>query len=169
VNGQARWGESSMPFERLEEMFGEWMRGLPANRRPGRSFWAEATRGDRPAPDDVAEGGPAAEVGIAVDEYRDDDVHVVRAALPGIDPDRDVELTTVDGELRIVVEAGPEDDRTYLRRELRRARTTRALALPERARPGEITASYRDGILEIRIPLVAPPVSETTRINVTRG
>jgi HSP20 family protein len=169
VNGQSRWGEYSMPFERLEEMFGEWMRGLPANRRPGRSFWAEATRGDRPAPDDGADRGPAAESGIAVDEYRDGDVHVVRAALPGIDPDRDVELTTVDGELRITVEAGPGEDRAYLRRELRRTRATRALPLPERARPGDISAAYRDGILEIRIPLAAPPASETTRITVTRG
>jgi HSP20 family protein len=168
VTGQGRWGQTPIPFDRLEEMFGDWVRTMREN-RPHGSVWAQATRGDRPATDDVVEREPAAEGAIAVDEYRDGDVHVVRAALPGIDPDRDVQLTADGGELRIVVEARSEDDdRAYVRRELRRGRSTRTLPLPERATPGGISASYRDGILEIRIPLAEPPVSEPTRITVTR-
>ncbi|MFX5126514.1 hypothetical protein ABTC57_18860, partial [Acinetobacter baumannii] len=38
---------------------------------------------------------------IRVDEFRDGDELVVRAELPGIDPDRDLELTVADGFLHI--------------------------------------------------------------------
>src|SRR3954453_22793504 len=94
-------------------MFGDWVRTMREN-RPAGSVWAQATRQDSaPAPEDVAEETPARYDVITVDEYRDGDVHVVRAALPGVDPDRDVEITTVDGELRITVEAGPGRDPRY--------------------------------------------------------
>jgi HSP20 family protein len=168
VNGQGRWGGPQIDFGRLEEMFDDWVRTMREN-RPHGSVWAQATRADRGAPrEDVAAERSTGEA-ILVDEYRDGGVHVVRAALPGIDPDRDVELTAENGALRITVAERAEDDRDYVRRELRRSASTRSLPLPERARPADISATYRDGVLEIRIPLADPPASETTRINVTRG
>jgi HSP20 family protein len=168
VTGQGRWGgEPSINFGRLEEMFDDWVRTMREN-RPRGSVWAQATRGDtRPRTDVVDE--PSTGEAILADEYRDGDTYVVRAALPGIDPDRDVELTAEDGALQITVHERADDDREYVRRELRRSASTRSLPLPERARPAEISASYRDGVLEIRIPLAEPPASEPTRITVTRG
>jgi len=166
VNGQNRWGGPQIDFSRLEEMFEDWVRTMREN-RPHGSVWAQATRADRAAPrEDAASGTGEA---ILVDEYRDGGVYVVRAALPGIDPDQDVELTAEDGELRITVNERSDDGRDYVRRELRRSASTRSLPLPERARPTDISASYRDGILEIRIPLAEPPAAESTRITVTRG
>jgi HSP20 family protein len=169
VNGQNRWGGPQIDFGRLEEMFDDWVTTMREN-RPHGSVWAQATRADRAdraAPRDDA--GSRAGEAILVDEYRDAGVYVVRAALPGIDPDRDVELTAEDGELRITVNERTDDGRDYVRRELRRSASTRSLPLPERARPADISASYRDGILEIRIPLAEPPAAESTRITVTRG
>jgi len=166
VNGQNRWGGPQIDFGRLEEMFDDWVATMREN-RPHGSVWAQATRADRAAPrEDAASGTGEA---ILVDEYRDGGVYVVRAALPGIDPDQDVELTAEDGELRITVTERTDDGRDYVRRELRRAASTRSLPLPERARPSDIAATYRDGILEIRIPLAEPPAAESTRITVTRG
>jgi HSP20 family protein len=168
VNGQGRWGGPNIDFGRLEEMFDDWVRTMREN-RPHGSVWAQATRADRAAPRDDVADPPSAGEAILVDEYRDAGVHVVRAALPGIDPDRDVELTAEDGALRITVAERAQDDRDYVRRELRRSTSTRSLPLPERARPADISATYRDGILEIRIPLADPPTAESTRITVTRG
>ena len=166
MNGQNRWGGPQIDFGRLEEMFDDWVRTMREN-RPHGSVWAQATRADRAAPrEDAASGTGEA---ILVDEYRDGGVYVVRAALPGIDPDQDVELTAEDGELRITVTERTDDGRDYVRRELRRAASTRSLPLPERARPSDISATYRDGVLEIRIPLAEPPAAESTRITVTRG
>jgi HSP20 family protein len=166
VNGQGRWGGPQIDFGRLEEMFDDWVRTMREN-RPHGSVWAQATRADRAAPrEDV---GSSAGEAILVDEYREGGVHVVRAALPGIDPDQDVELTAEEGALRITVKERTGDDRDYVRRELRRSAATRSLPLPERAKPSDISASYRDGILEIRIPLAEPPAADTTRITVTRG
>ena len=165
MNGQGRWGGPQIDFGRLEEMFDDWVRTMREN-RPHGSVWAQATRADRAAPREDA--GPNAGEAILVDEYRDGGVHVVRAALPGIDPDQDVELTAEDGALRITVKERAQDDREYVRRELRRSASTRTLPLPERARPSDISATYRDGVLEIRIPLSEPPAAESTRITVTR-
>lgn len=168
MNGQGRWGGPNIDFGRLEEMFDDWVRTMREN-RPHGSVWAQATRADRGAPREGVADEPSAGEAILVDEYRDAGVHVVRAALPGIDPDQDVELTAENGTLRITVKERTGDEREYVRRELRRSASSRSLPLPERARPADISASYRDGILEIRIPLAEPPASETTRINVTRG
>ena len=168
MNGQNRWGGPQIDFGRLEEMFDDWVRTMREN-RPHGSVWAQATRADRAAPREDVADEPRTGEAILVDEYRDGGVHVVRAALPGIDPDQDVELTAEDGALRITVKERAGDEREYLRRELRRSSSSRSLPLPERARPAEISATYRDGILEIRIPVAEPPAAESTRITVTRG
>ena len=80
---------------------------------------------------------------------------MIRADLPGIDPDPDVELTVSDGMLDIRAERREEDkreDKGYLRRELRYGSLSRALPLPKGITESDITATYKAGILEIRVP-----------------
>lgn len=110
---------------------------------------------------------------LRVDEYREDGALVVRAELPGIDPDKDLEVTASNGVLHIAVERQEvaHEGRSYLRHELvHRHRLERDLALPEGARGSEFKADYSNGVLEVRMPLpaekTAPPV---TRIPVTKG
>src|SRR6185312_8656437 len=114
VNGQNRWGGPQIDFGRLEEMFDDWVTTMREN-RPHGSVWAQATRADRADRADRAAPREGAASGrgeaILVDEYRDGGVHVVRVALPGIDPDQDVELTAEDGELRITVNERTDDGR----------------------------------------------------------
>ena len=88
---------------------------------------------------------------------------MIRADLPGIDPDPDVELTVSDGMLDIRAERREEDkreDKGYLRRELRYGSLSRALPLPEGITESDITATYEAGILEIRVP---EPKQETAK------
>jgi HSP20 family protein len=142
------------PFARLDRMFDEWMRSLPGRRSSGAGW-------EQPA-DDV----------ISVDEYRDGDVHIIRAELPGIDPDRDVELTVQNGMLRISAERRIQkdtEDKGYTRHELRYGSFTRTLPLPDGATESDIQAGYRDGILEIRVPVREPPADRRpTTIPISR-
>lgn len=93
---------------------------------------------------------------IRVDEFRDDGVQVIRAELPGIDPEKDVEVTVHEGMVHIVAERRAEEqseERGYTRHEMRYGRLTRTLPLAEGTTESDITATYKDGILEIRVPV----------------
>ena len=95
-----------------------------------------------------------------MDEFRDGDTEVIRAELPGVDPAQDVEVTVADGVLRIKAERRVD--------EMRYGSLTRTLPLPDGVQEGDIAATYRDGVLEIRVPVAAPAErSEPTRIEIT--
>ena len=138
----------------MDRIFDEWMRSFPM-RRPFGFAW------DWPGEDL-----------IRVDEYRDGDTEVIRAELPGIDPERDVELTVADGMLRINAERRIEDrteDKGYLRHELRYGSMSRTLPLPDGVNESDIKATYKDGILEIRIPVPQRAETPPTKIKVKRA
>lgn len=148
---QRRRNDMVTPFSRLDRLFDEWFRTLPMRR-----FGLE----------------PPGEELIRVDEFREGDTQVIRAELPGIDPDEDVELTVADGMLRIEAQRRTEEkteEKGYTRQELRYGSFTRTLPMPEGASEADIKATYRDGILEIRVPIVEPTVSEPTKISIKKG
>ncbi len=90
----------------------------------------------------------------AVEVYETDQEVVVRAELPGVDP-KDVNVTVQDNTLTIEAEAREEQEergRNYLRRELRYGRFVRGLTLPVEVRSDAAKASYRNGVLEVRVP-----------------
>jgi HSP20 family protein len=129
-------GELGEFFSRFDHMFEEWARMLPF-RAVAFPHWPET--------EDL----------IRVEEYRDDGTLVVRADLPGIDPDKDVGLTVAGGMLHIQAERREEEkgkDEGYLRRELRYGSLSRTLPLPEGVTESDITATYKAGILEVRVP-----------------
>lgn len=93
---------------------------------------------------------------VKVEESVDDGFYVIRAELPGMDPERDVEISMADGLLHINAEREErsEDDRgEAYRSEFRYGRFERSLRLPEGTSQDDITASYKDGILEVRVPV----------------
>jgi HSP20 family protein len=94
--------------------------------------------------------------GIRIEERRTRDTYVVRAELPGLDPARDVYVTCHHGLLRLHVRRDRQPDTT--RSEFRYGSSVRTITLPPGAREDEITASYTDGILEVRVPVVPRPV-----------
>ena len=83
-----------------------------------------------------------------------DDRCVIRAELPGLDPENDIEVT-VDGRiLTIRAERRQEDDRPY-RSEFRYGSIARAVRLPARVDAGDVTARYDKGVLEVSVPVRA--------------
>jgi HSP20 family protein len=147
--------DPSAQFTRMDRVFEEWFRSLPM-RRPFGLGW------DWPGEDL-----------IRVDEYRDGETEVIRADLPGIDPEKDVEITVADGVLHITADRRIEDraeEKGYLRHEIRYGRLARTLPLPEGVSESDIAATYKDGILEVRVPV--PPRTaegEPTKIAITTG
>jgi HSP20 family protein len=106
-----------------------------------------------------------------VEEFEDEGTRVIRAELPGIDPDKDVEIT-VEGEyLRIRAERRQEtkaEEKGRYRSEFRYGSFSRTLALPAGAVADDVKATYHDGVLEVRVP-VSPEKAEARKIPVARG
>jgi len=93
---------------------------------------------------------------VKVEEYTEDGHLVVRAEMPGVDPDKDVDISIVDGNLCIRAERRDEEkveQRDYRRSEIRYGSFSRVLPLPSQAKESDIKASYKDGILEVRAPI----------------
>ncbi len=82
-----------------------------------------------------------------------DDV-IVRAELPGIKVN-DLDIQVVNDVLTIKGErkAGTESTRaTYLRRERNYGTFARSLVLPEKVDVDNVTASYKQGVLTVKLP-----------------
>jgi HSP20 family protein len=130
-----------------------WLAGL--ERQVDDVFGALPVRyGSSVIPAGTGRRAPACEV-----FSRDGDL-VVELDLPGIDPDQDVQVTVQDGVLCISGErrrpdAGDGGNGGYGRREWRYGAFERGFTLPEGTTGEDITASYRNGVLEVIVPKAA--------------
>jgi HSP20 family protein len=110
---------------------------------------------------------------VRVEQFLDGDTLVVRAELPGIDPDTDVDLSVTDGQLHIKAkreEKAEHKSKTGYRSEFRYGSVTRSFALPPGVSEEDITASYNDGVLEVRAPVRSTsPDTSAKRIRIDRG
>jgi HSP20 family protein len=113
------------------------------------------------SPSDVLEpirrflDGDLAMSSIRVEQFLDGNTLVVRAEVPGIDPEKDVDVSVADGMLHIKAEREEKSEqksKTGYRSEFRYGSFTRTIALPPGAREEDVTASYKDGVLEVRAP-----------------
>jgi HSP20 family protein len=103
---------------------------------------------------------------LRVEEFRENGSLVIRADIPGIDPKEDVEVTLTDGILRITAERKQEettDKKNFFRHELRYGTFTRELPMPEGASEEDVKAVYKDGVLEVRVPVAEPAPSASPR------
>jgi HSP20 family molecular chaperone IbpA len=92
---------------------------------------------------------------IRIEETLTDQEYTVRAEMPGMDPDKDVHVTVVDGVLTIRAER-TEEQKTAHHSEFRYGALRRSLRLPGNVDTDRITASYDKGILTVTVPLAAP-------------
>ena len=89
-----------------------------------------------------------------VDLYEDKDNVVVRAELPGMNKD-DIEISlhqgslVISGERKIETQEGEGETS---RSERFFGRFQRALELPKAVDPNRVTATYKDGILTVKLP-----------------
>ncbi len=109
---------------------------------------------------------------LRVEELHEDNTLVVRAELPGIDPDKDVEVSVSDRVLRISArreERAEQKAKGGYRSEFRYGEFSRELALPPGIDQEAVQASYRDGILEVRVPWPAEAVTTATKVPIARA
>ena len=77
---------------------------------------------------------------------------MIRAELPGLDPDKDIEVT-VDGRTLTIYAERRQEDRDPYRSEFRYGSLTRQVRLPAKVDATDITARYEKGVLEVSVPV----------------
>jgi HSP20 family protein len=109
---------------------------------------------------------------MRVEEIDEDGAFVIRAELPGVDvtTDLDLQIRGHTLEIRAVRSQGRSPRHRGTRHsEFQYGRYWRVLTLPAGAREGEVEAVYKNGILEVRVPLNDTTAAEGIRIAVTPG
>lgn len=100
-----------------------------------------------------------------IEDYTEDGTYMIRAELPGVDPDKDLEVTVEPGVLTIHAERH-EETREDRHSEFKYGSLTRTVTLPEGADPDKITATYDKGILTVTVPVPEEAKPATRRITV---
>ena len=101
-----------------------------------------------------------------VEEVAQDNRYVIRAELPGLDPDEDIEVT-VDGRNLTIQAERRQEDSGPSRSEFRYGSLTRLVRLPTRVDPKDVTARYERGVLEVSVPVRNVP--EGTRVPIEQA
>jgi HSP20 family protein len=104
---------------------------------------------------------------MRVEGYREEDRYVIRAELPGIDPDKDVEITVTEGVLTVRAER-TEEKKEGKRSEFRYGSFSRTCRLPEGADESDVTATYKNGILEVSVAMGPEVKPEPKRIEISK-
>jgi HSP20 family protein len=109
---------------------------------------------------------------IRIEEEVADGVLHIRAEAPGIDPETDAEVTVDDGILRVRVERR-KDERTEtegrVRSEFRYGSFARAVSLPKGTDAAKVTATYRDGILDVSVPMPDLVTATAQKVAIDHG
>jgi len=103
---------------------------------------------------------------IRLEDYTEDGRYVVRAEIPGIDPDKDLEVSVTAGYLTIRA-ARESRVETAHRSEFRYGTFSRTLELPSGADTGDVTAQYADGILTVKVALKSQETEAPKTVKVT--
>lgn len=108
---------------------------------------------------------------LRVEEFIDEGTLVVRVEVPGVDPEKDVDISVSNGVLTIRAERAERSEKKAkesYRSEFRYGSFSRRIVLPASASEDEVTATYTDGVLEVRVPVGDTAAPERRRIPVTR-
>lgn len=99
---------------------------------------------------------------MRVEDFVRDGTHVIRAELPGIDPDKDLEVSVANGILTINAERREEFTDKH-RSEFHYGTFSRSVTLPAGADEEHIEAMYGHGILEVAVKLAEDTADKTAR------
>ncbi len=86
----------------------------------------------------------------AIDLIETDDELVALVALPGASKEK-IDLRVTEDSLYVDAKANPREGK-YLRREINTMGLKREIKLPVEVKPEQVRASFKDGILEVRLP-----------------
>jgi HSP20 family protein len=99
---------------------------------------------------------------MRVEDFVRDGKYVIRAELPGIDPDKDLEVSVAHGILTINAERRDEFTNKH-RSEFHYGTFSRSVTLPAGADEEHIEAVYGHGILEVAVKLAEDTADKTAR------
>ena len=103
---------------------------------------------------------------MAVDVYETDEDVVVKASVPGVDPEElDISITgdtlTIKGETRAEEEVEEEN---YVYRERRYGAFSRSMTIPTSVEADEADAEFEDGVLTLRLPKAEEVKPKTIKV-----
>jgi len=91
---------------------------------------------------------------MPVDLYEEGDSYVLRATMPGVQPE-DIDLSVTGNTISVRAETRQPPEtrpRNYFIREHEPARYARTITLPSEIDPDQIVANYEHGVLTVRLP-----------------
>ena len=109
---------------------------------------------------------------LRLEEEVVDGVLHIRAEVPGIDPDKDADITVEDGVLRVSVERRKEErseEGGRVRSEFRYGSFSRAISLPRGVDTSKVAATYRDGILDVSVPMPEEVDASGHKVAIAKG
>jgi HSP20 family protein len=92
----------------------------------------------------------------AMDVFKRNGNLAIRVELPGIDPEKDVRITTRDHDVVIEGERRQEEEvkqEAYYRMEATYGAFERRIPIPDGVEDEKIAATYTDGVLEVVVPI----------------
>ena len=113
------------------------------------------------------DGFPGPTHSIRVEDFEENGTYVLRAEMPGIDPDKDVEVG-VSGDVLTISGRRQQVERDKSHSEFRYGSFRRSLRLPPGSDRGAMTATYENGVLEVRVP-VGEGRGDVTQVPVQRA
>lgn len=144
--------QTTEPFGMIGDWFDQWPRVF-----------------DRRFPEILGRGFMGGEA-MRVEQFTDGDEVVIRAEIPGVDPEEDIEVSVSSGKLTISAERQEreesKDDKGF-RSEFHYGSFRRVMALPPGITADDVSAGYEDGILEVRVPIDSD-VEAKTRVAIER-
>jgi len=99
---------------------------------------------------------------MRMEHFVRDGTYVIRAEIPGVDPDKDLEVSVADGILTINAERREEFTDKH-RSEFRYGTFSRSVTLPAGADEEHVEAMYGHGILEVTVRLADDPAGQAAR------
>jgi len=111
--------------------------------------------------------GPETEWQPPVEVFENAHEVVIKAALPNVDPKQvDITITNDAVTIKGSTKHAAQEDSNYYRRELRYGAFLRTVPLPTEVKGTEATASYSDGMLEVRLPKSDRAKNTTIKVEV---
>ena len=107
--------------------------------------------------------------GLSLDVAESEDGYVVKASVPGINPD-DVEITIEEDVLTIKGEVAKDsetEEETYLIRERRAGGFGRSIRFPVEVNAEAVGATYENGVLTLNVPKVEEVKPKRVEIKVS--
>ncbi|MET9730238.1 Hsp20/alpha crystallin family protein [Streptomyces sp. NPDC006458] len=105
---------------------------------------------------------------IPIEVTRGEAEYVLKAELPGMDPDDDISIT-VDGDTLIVSAEHEESSETKDHSEFRYGSFVRTVRLPQAITAEDVRAEYADGVLTVRAAMPKPREAGARTVPVTRA